>query len=184
MKRSKEVVWSLSYNPIHDRSALHTFQRPDFLIPSYSGLGFQCMNFGGDTNLQIIALLSLAVVVVFVCLIFKFMNIVISSVQLSCSVMSNCLGPHGLQHARLACPSPTPGAYSNSCPLSQWCRPTTSSPVILFSSCLQSFPAPGSFQKSQFFSSGGQSITCQITHKCITIILIKTAINYVLIYIK
>ena len=77
------------------------------------------MNFGGDTNLQIIALLSLAVVVVFVCLIFKFMNIVISSVQRSCSVMSNSLGPHGLQHARLPCPSPTPGAYSNSCPLSQ-----------------------------------------------------------------
>ena len=68
------------------------------------------------------------------------------------------LWPHGLQHSRLPCPSPTPGAYSNSCPSSQWCHPTISSSVIPFSSCLQSFPASGSFQMTQFFTSGGQSI--------------------------
>ena len=78
-------------------------------------------------------------------------------VQFSCSVMSDSLRPHGLQHARLPCPSPTPRAYSNSCPLSPWCHPTISSSVIPFSSRLQSFPASGSFQMSQFFTSGGQS---------------------------
>ena len=72
--------------------------------------------------------------------------------------MSNSLWPHGLQHARPPCPLPTLGVYSNSCPLSQWCHPTTSSSVIPFSSCLQSFPASGSFLISQFFASGGQSI--------------------------
>ena len=81
----------------------------------------------------------------------------ISSVQFSCSVMSNSLQPHGLQHARLPCPSPTPKVCSNSCQSSQWCHPTISSSV-LFSSCLQSFPASGSFLMSQFFTSGGQSI--------------------------
>ena len=112
MKRSKEAMWSLSYvhtKPIRDRSALLTFQRPDLLIPSYSGLG-----------------------------------------------------PHGLQHARPPCPSPAPGAHSNSCTSSQWYHPTISSSVNPFSSCLQSFPASGSFQMSQFFASGGQSITCQM----------------------
>ena len=78
-------------------------------------------------------------------------------VQFSHSVMSDSLRPHGLQYPRPPCPSPTPGVYSNSCPLSQWCHPTISSSVIPFSSCLQSFPASGSFQMSQFFTSGGQS---------------------------
>ena len=81
-----------------------------------------------------------------------------SQVQFRGSVISNSLRPHGLQHARLPCLSPIPGAYSNSCPLSQWCHPTISSSVIPFSSCLQSFPASGSFPMSQFFTSGGQSI--------------------------
>ena len=81
-----------------------------------------------------------------------------SSVQFSRSVMSNSLWSHGLQHARLPCPSPTPGACSNSCPSSRWCHQTTSSSVVPFSSCLQSFPASGSFQISQVFASGGQSI--------------------------
>ena len=74
------------------------------------------------------------------------------------SVMSYSLQPHGLQHTRFPCPSPTPEAYSNSCPLSQWCHPTISSSVIPFSSCPQSFPASGSFPVSQLFTSGGQSI--------------------------
>ena len=81
-----------------------------------------------------------------------------SSVQFSHSVVSDSLQPHGPQHARFPCPSPTPGVHSNSCPLSQWCHPTISSSVIPFSSCLQSFPASGSFQMNQFFESGGQSI--------------------------
>ena len=81
-----------------------------------------------------------------------------SSVKFSCSVISNSLRPHRLQHARLPCPSPTPGAYSNSCPLSWWCHPTVSSSVAPFSSCLQSFPASGSFPMNQFFTWGGQSI--------------------------
>ena len=74
------------------------------------------------------------------------------------SVMSNSLRPHGLQHATLPCPSPSPRAWSNSCPLSQCCHPTISSSVVPFSSCPQSLPASGSFQMSQLFVSGGQSI--------------------------
>ena len=80
------------------------------------------------------------------------------SVQSSPSVMSDSLRPYGLQHARLPCPSPTFGACSNSCPLSQWCHPTTSSSAIPFCSCLQSFPASRSFPRSQFFALGSQSI--------------------------
>ena len=72
--------------------------------------------------------------------------------------MSNSLRPHGVQHTRPPCPSPTPRVYSNSCPLSQWCHPTISSSVVPFSSHLQYFLASGSFQMSQFFKSGGQSI--------------------------
>ena len=82
----------------------------------------------------------------------------LSSVQFSCSVMSDSLRPHGLQHARLPCPSPTSGAYSNACLLSWWCHPTILSSVIPFSSCLQSFPISGPFPRSQFFASDGQSI--------------------------
>ena len=70
----------------------------------------------------------------------------------------SCVWPYGLQHAGLPCPSPSPGACSNSCPLSQWCHPTISSSVIPFSSCPQSFPASGSFQMSRLFASDGQSI--------------------------
>ena len=80
------------------------------------------------------------------------------SVQFSCSVVSDSLGPRGLQHARLPCPSPTHGAYSDSCPLRQWCHPTISSSVIPFSSHLQSFLSSGSFQTNQFFASSSQSI--------------------------
>ena len=80
------------------------------------------------------------------------------SVQFSCSVVSNSLQPHGLQHARLPCPSPTPAACSNPCPSIWWYHQTISSSVVPFSSCLQSFPASGSFQMSQLFAWGGQSI--------------------------
>ena len=78
--------------------------------------------------------------------------------QFSFSVMSNSLQPHGLQYARLPCPSATPGAYSNACLYSRWYHPTISSSVVPFFSCLQSLPASRSFQMSQFFTSGGQSI--------------------------
>ena len=80
------------------------------------------------------------------------------TVQFSHSVVSDSLRPHRLQHTRLPCPSPSPRACSNSCPSSRWCHPTISFSVILFSSCLQSFPVSGSFPVSQFFASGGQSI--------------------------
>ena len=82
----------------------------------------------------------------------------VSSVQFSCSVMYNCLRLHELQHARPPCLSPTSGIYPNPCPLSQWCHPTISSSIVPFSSHSQSFPASGSFQMSQLFSSGGQNI--------------------------
>ena len=81
-----------------------------------------------------------------------------SSVQFGRSVMSDSLWLHELQHARPPLTSPTPGLYPNSCPSSQWCHPTISSSVVSFSSCPQSFPASGSFQMSQLFASGGQSI--------------------------
>ena len=88
----------------------------------------------------------------------KIANKSFSSVQFSCSVVSDSLQPHGLQHARPPYLSPIPGVYSDSCPLSRWCHPTISSSVIPFFSCPQSFPASGSFQMSQLFASGGQSI--------------------------
>ena len=72
--------------------------------------------------------------------------------------MSDSLWPHGLQHAKPPCPSPTPRVYPNSCPLSRWCHPAISSSIVPFSSCPQSFPASGSFPMSQLFTTGGQSI--------------------------
>ena len=77
---------------------------------------------------------------------------------ISCSIMSDSLWPHEPQHTRPPCPSPIPRVHPNPCPLSQWCHPTISSSVLPFSSCPQSFPATGSFQMSQLFASGGQSV--------------------------
>ena len=77
--------------------------------------------------------------------------------------MRNSLWPHGLQHTRLRCPSPSPRVCSNSCPLSQWYHLTITSSAIPFSSCLQSFPASGSFPTSQLFASGGQSIRASVS---------------------
>ena len=93
----------------------------------------------------------------FLCMKLSFPLKDLSSVQFSCSVVSNSLQPHGLQHARFPYLSPTPRAYSNSGPLSWWCHPTISSSTVPFS-CFQSFPAARSFQTSQFFTSNGQSI--------------------------
>ena len=85
-------------------------------------------------------------------------KLIFSLVQFSRSVVSDSLRPHKLQRARPPCPSPTPKVHPNSCPLSQWCHPTISSSVIPFSSYPQSFPASGSFQVNQLFTSGGQSV--------------------------
>ena len=85
------------------------------------------------------------------------------SVHFSPSVMSDSLWSHGLQHTSPPCPLPTPGVYSNSCPLNRWCHPTISSSVIPFSSCLQSFPASGSYQMSQFFESGSYRIGVSVS---------------------
>ena len=91
-------------------------------------------------------------------ILIMFYLFCIYSVQFSRSVMSDSLRPHGLQHTRLPCPSPTPGVLPNSCPLSQWRHPTISTSVVPFSSCPQSSPALGSFLRSQFFTSGSQRI--------------------------
>ena len=85
------------------------------------------------------------------------LNLFFSSVQFSRSVVSDSLQPHESQHTRPPCPSTTPRVYSNSCTLSQWCHPTISSSVVLFSSCPQSLPASGSFPMSQLFAWGSQS---------------------------
>ena len=92
------------------------------------------------------------------CLFLMWVIQTISLLLLSCSAVSNSLPPHGLQLARLPCPSPSPGTCSNLCPLSQGHHPTISSSAVPFSSCLQSFPTSGSFLMSQLFASGGQSI--------------------------
>ena len=121
------------------------------------------------THLTIIILLVATLILLDIYLKCWFpmrqMLLKISSVQFSRSVMSNSLRPHGLQHGRPPCPSPTPGVCPNSCPLTRWCHPTISSSVVLFSSCLQSFPSSGSFPISQFFTSGDQNIGFQLQHQ-------------------
>ena len=90
---------------------------------------------------------------------------VISSVQFSHSVVSDSLWPHKPQHARPPCPSPTPGVYPDSCPLSQWCHPAISSSVVPFFSCPQPLPVSGSFLVSQLFAWGGQRLEFQLQHQ-------------------
>ena len=96
------------------------------------------------------------------------------------SVAQSCLTlrPHGLQHGRLPCPSPSPGACLNSCPLSRWCHPSILSSGIPFSSCLHSFQASGSFPMSQFFASGGQSIGGSASVLPVTLLLISSALFF------
>ena len=93
----------------------------------------------------------------------KLFKYFLRSVQFSCSVVYDPFWPHGREHDRLPCPSPSPGACANSCPLSWWCHPTNSSSVAPFSSHFQSLPASGSFPMSQFFASGGQSIAVSVS---------------------
>ena len=101
-------------------------------------------------------LMSFELVMPFNHLIYTYIYMIY--IQFSCSVVSDSLWPHEPQHARPPCPSPTPGVYPNPCPSNQWCHPTISSSVVPFSSCPQSFPASGSFQMNQLFTSGGQRI--------------------------
>ena len=122
-------TYSHSYTHIHTHSHAHTVSSP-FIEVLVTGPPF---------NLSLVPSL-------------------LSSIQFNHSVVSNCLRPHGLQQTRLPYASPTPRACSKSCPLSQWCHPAISSSVVPFSYCLQSFPELGSFLKSQFFASSGQSI--------------------------
>ena len=90
-------------------------------------------------------------------------NFLVALLSFNLSVVSDSLRPHGLQHARSPCPSPSPGSCSNSCPLNQWCHPTFASSVIPFSSCLQFFPASGSFLMSWLFTSGSQSLGASVS---------------------
>ena len=93
-----------------------------------------------------------------------------NSVQFSCSVVSDSLRSHELQHGRLPCPSSTPGAFSNLCASSQWCHPTISSSVVPFFSCLQSWPASGSFAMSQFFCEVAKVLELQLQHQSFQLI--------------
>ena len=97
--------------------------------------------------------------------LFLSMELYAVSVQFNCSVMSDSLWPHRLQHTRPPCPSPTPRVYSNSCPLSWWCHPTIASSVIPFTSCLQSFPASGSFQWVSSSHKVGKVLEFQLQHQ-------------------
>ena len=113
-----------------------------FTMTPYKPSGLISVFFSGKRLLPCLARTPL----LFSSIVFSFPDLI--TVQFSCSVMSDSLRPRGLQHGRLPCPSPTPRAFSNSCPLSQWCHPTISSSVIPFSSCLQSFSESGSFPMS------------------------------------
>ena len=112
----------------------------------------QCLE---EKNYPLFSFLVCRCLLMAFCIWCECRGVQFSSVAQSC--LTHC-GMQRLQHVRLPCPSPTPGACSNSCPLSWWCHPTISSSVIPFFSCLQSFPASGSYPMSQFFTSGGQSI--------------------------
>ena len=145
INRGSHWINSCLFLPLTDCSKTKCFYTVSFSAGSCGHL---------QTNLYLLFLL-------FYRLYFPFpftISELFSSVQFSRSVVSDSLWSHGLQHARLPCLSPAPRAYSNSCPLSRWAHPAISSSVVPFSSCLQSFLAPGSFQMSQFFTSGGQSI--------------------------
>ena len=143
------VHWvSEAIQPSHP---LSSFSPPAFNLSQHQGL-FQW----ASSVYQVAKVLELQIQRQAFQWVFRVCIYQFSSVQsLSCVWL---LGPHGMQKTRLPCPSPTPGACPDSCPLSRWCHPTISSSVVPLSSCLQSFPASASFPISQFFTSGGQSI--------------------------
>ena len=130
---------------------IHTSQLRDFYLFMW-GLGEVSYTQNTDLHAQLLLVCWEPTII-----ISRFPDFFEFSYQFSHSVVSNSLWPHGLQHARTPCPSWTPGVYSDSPPLSRWCHPAISFSVVLFS-CLQSFPASGSFQMSQLFESGGQRI--------------------------
>ena len=145
-------VFSVMISPFSFLILLIWFFSPCFLMSQANGLSILLI-FSKD---QLLALLIFAMVS-FVSFTFISQCSFLMKMFFFSSVQCS-LQPHGLQHARLPCPSSTPRAYSNSCPSSWWCHPTISSSVVPFSSCLQFFPASGSFPMSRFFASGGQSI--------------------------
>ena len=106
----------------------------------------------------------------------------VGCVQFSHSVMCDSLRPHELQHARPPCPSPTPGVHPNPCPLSRWCHPTISSSVVPFSSCLQSFPASGSFQMDQLFIPVAKVFEFQLQHQSFQWIFRTDFLNHWLVW--
>ena len=133
------MTWSTSWYTFHPPWNLHIFPKPTYcfiFLPTV----YKCSNLPTSSPTRYLYF-------------FQF-----SSVQFRHSIVSDSLRPHELQHARPSCSSPTPRVYSNSRALSRWCHLTISSSVVPFSSCLQSLPTSGSFQMSQLFTSGGQSI--------------------------
>ena len=153
----------LSHSVISESLQLHGLQPTRLLCPwGFSRQehwnGLPCPSPGDlpDSGIEPVALMSPALAGRFFTTSANWEALLTHSVQFSHSVVSDSLQPHGLQDSRLPCPSPTPGACSNSC-RSQWCHPAISS-VVSFSSYLPSFPATGSFPMNQFFASGGQSI--------------------------
>ena len=147
---------------VHKSFGHPPFKKPDlFHLLLFQGF-FLILLFGKNSSLLILLNFSVSVTlgktVTYPSLKGLSLFGSISSVQSSCSVMSNSLQPCGQKHARPPCPSQTPRVHPNPSPLSRWCHPATSSSVGLFSSCPQSFPASGSFQVGQLFTSGGQSI--------------------------
>ena len=144
----------------HDRGchrrALHSVTQHTWDLPNFQGVKAALLPVICVKLMNATASLSPSVWDLFWFLRLLSQNQTVSLLLFSWSVVSDSLQPHGLQHAGLPCPSASPGACSNSCPLSQWCHQNISSSVVSFSSCLQSFPASGSFPMSQLFISGGQ----------------------------
>ena len=132
-------------------STLASYTGDSYLGPQREGnsgkCGSRCLLCTTEKTLETVVMMMIQTIK---CILYSFS-------QFNRSVVSNSLSPHRLQHASLPCPSPTPRACSDTFPLSWWCHPTISSSVIRFSSCLQSFPASGSFSMNPFFISGGQS---------------------------
>ena len=141
------------------------------LLLWYSGISI-CQVFDHQVWFCIFLNFSLDFPYIYICMyvhiyIYIYICLYVCSVQYRHSVMSDSLQPHELQHTRPPCPSPTPGVYPNSCPLSWWCHLTISSFVVPFSSCLQSFPASGSFQMCQFSASVAKVLEFQLEHQSI-----------------
>ena len=146
-------LWHLSISACFSPSLPFVLFSPSLSISALISLSL-CLAL---PNLSLFCLLSLCPLPLLFSLLCTLVSLLITTQSVS-SVVSSSLRPHGLQHTRFPCPSPTPEACSNSCPWNRWCHPTITCFDIPFSSCLQSFPISGSFPMSQFIASGGQSI--------------------------